>query len=495
MMRLILLLILLAPHFVSGQEFKRGKAEKDDRKYQPIELVGYHNGKIALLKGKTNEAEFVSDLMIELYDTNSLDRVSQTAFEKCYVDQLDFFPEGVKSFGNKLLILGSGYDKEKKSNVLKYKLPDFEKSTLQPEKGAELMRVPAAFFSNSQARFQIVMNEKQDRLLTLSAGYPLKSDSLQIDFTIFDEDLKSIKNFHQLIPSSGYRFKVLQTLLDNRGNVELLIDWFSDGKNPRHSYSLFAFPVMSDEIVEYALDIPDKTIQDVRFSMLNEDQIAVAGLYSSRSGEKLPDGFFYLSINKEMARIDAKKLFDFSEVARVEGLKNAKQSFDELFESIRLTELHISKDGELVLAMEQQSSEEICQTDFRSNMMVCNQHYYINNGVLLTVSAASEVKSAQLIEKKQHLIENDRVYLSYIIQKTKSGLSALYNLNMKDKGELKFNFPENSRLVINAPDKSLISFENDIPAQLECGAIKNNRFVYLIGDGRDGTALLRVSYQ
>jgi hypothetical protein len=66
---------------------------------------------------------------------------------------------------------------------------------------------------------------------------------------------------------------------------------------------------------------------------------------------------------------------------------------------------------------------------------------------------------------------------------------------MKDKGELKFNFPENSRLVINAPSKPLISFENEIPAQLECGAIKNNRFVYLIGDGRDGTALLRVSYQ
>lgn len=495
MIRWILSLIVLVPQLIVGQEFKRGKAEKDDRKYQPIELIGYHNGKIALLKGKTNEAEFVSDLMIELYDTNSLDRISQSAFEKCYVDQLEFFPEGVKCFGNKLLVLGSGYDKNQKSNVLKYKQPDFEKGTLQPEKGIELMRVPAAFFSNSQARFQIVMNEKQDRLLTLSAGYPLKSDSLQIDFTIFDEELKPVKTFHQLIPSSGYRFKVLQTVLDDLGNVELLIDWFSDGKNPRHNYSLFAFPVMSDEIVEYALDIPDKTIQDVRFALLNEDQIAVAGLYAARSGEKLPDGFFYLSINKELARIDAKKLFNFSEVARVEGLKNGKQSFDELFDNIRLTELHVSKVGELVVAMEQQSSEEICQTDFRSNMMVCNQHYYINNGVLLTVSAASNVTSAQLIEKKQHLIENDRVYLSYIVQKSINGLSTLYNLNMKDKGELKFNFPENSRLVVNSPNKPLISFENDIPAQLECGSIKNERFVYLIGDGRDGTALIRVSYQ
>jgi hypothetical protein len=495
MIRWILLLILLVPHFIRGQEFKRGKAEKDDRKYQPIELIGYFEGKIALLKGKTNESEFVSDLMIELYDTNSLDRVSQTAFEKCYVDQLEFFPEGVKSFGNKLLILGSGYDKNQKSNVLKYKLPDFGKSALQPEKGVELMRVPAAFFSNSQARFQIVMNGKQDRLLTLSAGYPLKSDSLQIDFTIFNEELKPIKTFHQLIPSSGYRFKVLQTVLDDRGNVELLIDWFSDGKNPRHNYSLFAFPVMSDEIVEYALDIPDKSIKDVRFALLNEDQIAVAGLYTTRNGEILPDGFFYLSINKEMARIDAKKLFEFSDVVKADGLKDAKQSFDELFENIRLTELHVSPKGELVIAMEQQSSEEICQTDFRSNMMVCSQHYYINNGVLFTVSGASEVASAKLIEKKQHLIENDRVYLSYIVQKNSSGLSVLYNLNMKDKGESKFNFPENSRLVVSVANKPLKSFENDIPAQIECGTIKNERFVYLIGDGRDGTALLRVSYQ
>lgn len=494
MIRCLFLMLLMIPFATNGQEFKRGKTEKDDRKYQPVEMIGYHQGKIALLKGKVNESEFLSDLMVELFDTVSLDRVSQTAFEKCYVDQLDFFPEGVKSFGNKLLIFGSGYDKGQKCNVLKYKFPDFEKAALQPEKGHELMRVPAAFFSNSEARFQIVMNSKQDQLLALSAGYPLKSDSLQIDFTVFDRELRQVKTFHQLIPSSGYRFKVLQTVLDDRGNVELLIDWYSDGKNPRHSYSLFAFPVMSDEIVEYALDIPDKTIQDVKFKAINEDQVAVTGLYATKQGGILPDGFFYLLINKEMAQIEAKKFLEFSEIVQVEGLKNAAQTFDELFENIRLSELHVTATGELLVAMEQQSSEEICQTDFRSNMMICNRHYYINNAVFITVSSNGEVVSGFLVEKKQHLIENDRVYLSYVIQESPSGVSILYNLNMKDKGSPKFNFPENSRLVVNSSSKPLMSFENSVPAQLECGVVKNARFVYLIGDGRDGTALLRVSY-
>ena len=487
-------MLLMIPFASRGQEFKRGKADKDDRKYQPVEMIGYHQGKIALLKGKVNEAEYLSDLMVELFDTVSLNRFSQTAFEKCYVDQLEFFPEGVKSFGDKLLILGSGYDKIQKCNVLKYKLPDFEKASLFPEKGHELMRVPAAFFSNSEARFQIVLNNKQDRLLALSAGYPLKSDSLQIDFTVFDQELRQVKTFHQLIPSSGYRFKVLQTVLDDRGNVELLIDWYNDGKNPRHSYSLFAFPVMSDEIIEYALDIPDKTIQDVKFKLINEDQVAVTGLYATRQGQNLPDGFFYLLINQELARIEAKSFLEFSEIMQVEGLKNATQSFDELFENIRIPELHVTATGDLVVAMEQQSSEEICQTDFRSNMMICNRHYYINNAVFITVSNRGAVISAHLVEKKQHLIENDRVYLSYVIQESPSGIDILYNLNMKDKGEPKFNFPENSRLVVNSSSKPLLSFENSIPAQLECGVVKNSRSVYLIGDGKDGTALLRVSY-
>jgi hypothetical protein len=494
MIRLILLLIFAVPPILGAQEFKRGKAEKDDQKYQPIELVGYYDSKIALLKGKANDTEFLSDIMIELFDTVSLDRVSQTRFEKCYVDQLEFFPEGVKSFGKKLMIFGSGYDKEQKCNVLKYKLPDFQKSELKPAKGEELMRVPASFFSNSQARFQLVCNEKQDRLLALSAGYPLKSDSLQIDFTIFDEQLQTVKTIHQLIPSSGYRFKVLQTTIDNRGNVELLIDWFSDGKNPKHSYSLFAFPVLSDEIVEYALDIPNKSMSDIRFATINEDLIAVSGLYKNRVDEKLPEGLFFLTINREKTLIEAREMLAFSDLMKLEGLKNSPQSFDELFENIRLTTMQKSNNQAISILLEQQSSEEICQTDFRSNMMVCSQHYYINNAVLLTISNVGLVSKSHLIEKKQHLIETDRVYLSCHLHESKTATGVLYNLNVKDKGEAKFNFPENSKLVSNFEGVPVKSFENEVPVQIECGAISNNRFLYMIGDGREGTALIRISY-
>lgn len=494
MIRLILLLLFAVPPILSAQEFKRGKAEKDDQKYQPIELIGFYEGKIALLKGKANDSEFLSDLMIEMFDTVSLNRVSQSRFEKCYVDQLDFFPEGVKSFGNKLMFFGSGYDKEQKCNVLKYKLPDFEKSELKPAKGEELMRVSASFFSNSQARFELVCNEKQDRLLALSAGYPLKSDSLQIDFTIFDEQLQPIKTIHQLIPSSGYRFKVLQTTIDNRGNVELLIDWFSDGKNPKHSYSLFAFPVLSDEIVEYALDIPNKSMADIRFATINDDLIAVSGLYKNRPDEKLPEGLFFLTINREKSLIEAREMLVFSELMKLEGLKNSPQSFDELFENIRLTTMQKTNNQAISILLEQQSSEEICQTDFRSNMMVCSQHYYINNAVLLTISNTGLITQSNIIEKKQHLVENDRVYLSCHLHESNTSTGVLYNLNVKDKGEAKFNFPENSKLMSNFKGVPVKSYENEVPVQIECGALSNNRHLYMIGDGREGTALIRITY-
>ncbi len=494
MIRLILLMFFAVPSILCGQEFKRGKAEKADQKYQPVELVGLYEGRIALLKGKTNDSEFLSDLMVELFDSASLNRVSQTRFEKCYVDQLEFFPEGVKSFGNKLMIFGSGYDKEQKCNVLKYKLPDFESAELKPSQGKELMRVSASFFSNSQARFHLVYNEKCDRLLALSAGYPLKSDSLQIDFTVFNDQLQQIKTIHQLIPSSGYRFKVLQTKLDHRGNVELLIDWFSDGKNPKHSYSLFAFPVLSDEIVEYSLDIPDKSMKDIRFEAINEDLIAVSGIYGKSADEKLPEGLFYLTINREKTLIEAKVMLGFSELMKLEGLKNSPQSFDELFENIRLVAMQKFGSQEISILLEQQSSEEICQTDFRSNMMVCNQHYYINNVVLLKMSSTGFITKSHLIEKKQHLIENDRVYLSCQLQESNNEIGVLYNLNIKEKGEAKFNFPENSKLVSNFAGVPIKSFENDVPVQIECGAMIINQFLYMVGDGREGTALIRLAY-
>jgi hypothetical protein len=186
---------------------------------------------------------------------------------------------------------------------------------------------------------------------------------IQIDFTIFDEQLQPVKTIHQLIPSSGYRFKVLQTTIDNRGNVELLIDWFSDGKNPKHSYSLFAFPVLSDEIVEYSLDIPNKSMSDIRFSTINEDLIAVSGLYKNRVDEKLPEGLFFLTINREKTIIEAREMLAFSEMMKLEGLKNSPQSFDELFENIRLTTMQKTNNQAISILLEQQSSEEICQTD------------------------------------------------------------------------------------------------------------------------------------
>jgi hypothetical protein len=65
---------------------------------------------------------------------------------------------------------------------------------------------------------------------------------------------------------------------------------------------------------------------------------------------------------------------------------------------------------------------------------------------------------------------------------------------MKEKGEAKFNFPENSKLVSNFEGVPVKSFENDVPVQIECGAISNIRYLYMIGDGREGTALIRISY-
>jgi hypothetical protein len=127
-------------------------------------------------------------------------------------------------------------------------------------------------------------------------------------------------------------------------------------------------------------------------------------------------------------------------------------------------------------------------------MMVCNQHYYINNAVLLTMSSRGLITKSHLIEKKQHLIENDRVYLSCQLQESNSASGVLYNLNMKEKGEAKFNFPENSKLVSNFEGVPVKSFENDVPVQIECGAISNIRCLYMIGDGREGTALIRISF-
>jgi len=109
----------------------------------------------------------------------------------------------------------------------------------------------------------------------------------------------------------------------------------------------------------------------------------------------------------------------------------------------------------MILA-EKQFSEEICQSDFRSGVIICNQHFYSSTILAIRYSRNGEMDWFQHIPKRQHTQDDEGSFLSFASLSGHRGLLFLYNGTSKNKAkqEQEMNTPERSRLVATLLDAS-----------------------------------------
>ncbi len=494
------LFIVLNFNKLDAQDLEQGPIYSGDRKFTVLRLNGFYKGDICVLKARTGKDELIKDIRIDLFDTSSLKHKSFAQWNDCFADRTAFFPEGVLNFNDSLMLFGSAYNKAEQEMQLNVKGIFHNKEDARIDSMHEVFSVKAAFGGFSGRRFRIVQEERGKFLLMFYAGNPPDSDSLRLDFKVYDKNFKVVKEQHQILPKMGVSFGLDEICVDESGNVFALLHWKSGGKKQQKSHYLYAFPSLVDEVVEYELALDDYSTEEVRMHLAANGKLWLAGLYfkDPKAVDFQPEGVYLLSFDLNGSELKQSTIRPLAKINFSSKNKRHKSLYGEGYlENLHLVELLESNAEMPLVILEQQRREEICQTDFRSNMLVCNQHYFVDALVVFRPTENAQSDSCYVLEKKQHLVEDEQVYLSSIAIANPNGLpDFLCNANSTtSNGETPLlENPETGNSIKLRMDGSIQYYPSDLPLHITAGITEGRNAVFFLGDGRGGNCIYRLRH-
>lgn len=479
----------------AGQSFEEGASYTPDRNFQPIEWLGTFKDSLVLLRGTIEDDGLPRSLQLEFFNSSDLKRGRKLNLQDVFASRRDFFPEAVFLLNGELTIWGSSFNKSDRSNVLKVlrlrpdSLPEQKTGKVNSD-AEEMLSWPAAYFTNNSRRFEWAQSESGQYLCAMSVESITARNQLRIRFQVWDAWLNVVARYDARIPTELERFSVKKVGLDNTGRPFLLLEWYS---NPRsHSfYAGYAFQRKDAQPLMFDFDLPGKQETDIHWVYGADNSITFCGLYGKAAGESKmeAEGLFFSLINPAGPEsILTEKIAFYGLKDSIEYLRQGKETYDVLFENARILRFLPATNG-YYLWLEQQSQEEICQTDFRSNMMVCNTHYFHNAVIFLELNASGELVKSNVLEKRQTLVENDEVFISGLVGG--AGQELLFNRGLGEQGRLSDAL--RSKLALwNAFSGKVAEFDNAEPMVRSVGSFQLNGSTYVLSEGRSQARLIRV---
>jgi hypothetical protein len=289
-----------------------------------------------------------------------------------FSDKFDFFPEDIQLKNGKLNFLGSTYDKRTKNNVL-YRKEETDSGILSEKK--MVWEYSSSYFESSSKKFKFCTNKKQDLQLCLGVQTGGMGNYM-VHFAIIDNMYNVIKNKSASLDLKGKAIKINYFSIDEPGNVQLLIQYQRSEDSLDLGFSLFAFPILTDDILEYQLDLPDKQITGVYFDLTENDHLKVCGLYQTDYKKTdISAGAFYMDIDRETGEVIQKNIIPFNAAFLGNYLGEALKINKEDFKHLKITRASCNKDGNFQMYAEQTQEEELCETDYRSGLQICKEEY------------------------------------------------------------------------------------------------------------------------
>lgn len=433
MSKKILCVILFGLGFLpaNAQQIVSGPIWRQAAGYLPVEIAGITKNTIWLVNaaGERNDG-IIRDLLLEKIDMEDLTLKESFSFPGLFAERQRFYPEGVRVWNDSVRIWGSAYDKEKRQNCLLMRNIDEKGNIGVP---LEMLRLPANGYVYNKRRFGIAYSKSEKLMVTW--GISQSDDSLHIGFRVFDEHLQERKHFF-LSQRSHVKVKAEQALVDDLGNFHLLLSHNTDKPQQGRTYRLYAFPVMSDETLEYLIELPERRIGSLGIQMADDDFLIAAGYFQEifREGTS-PDGFFFLRINRETGEIVLKEMRQMGQ--EFLNLYSGNQSRPERkeLEHLQLKQIIPLNDGACLLLAEQVWKEERCETDVRSGLVLCDTHYVAGNAWIQHMSSTGSLDWVQILRKVQRSIGDEGVYSGCLTQLNKQTISLYFNQALRQGKE------------------------------------------------------------
>jgi hypothetical protein len=497
-MRLIICIsILIWGISLSAQHVTQGEIYTYEKGFYPISMPGFYKNACVLVRANADEREqTIQDIHIELFDTTSLKLTHSWPINGLFENRQEFYPEDIRLWNGRLCVFGSSFDKQNKSNTLHYLIID---SLGKIGKKIQLQTSETNHFEINKKRFHIIGDDKQDFLAVVSLNETQFSKTQKLNLNVFDRNFQEIKKLSVQLPFQEQNAGIEDILLDEYGNVHLLIKGNKLNDSLDVVYSVFAFPVMNDEVLEYQLNIPGKIVSSLKMSLDKGEKLLISGLLRDDFQKKNQiSSVFFLRINREKGTIENKGIYRIDSDFKSRFIGEERQVGVEEFSGFKTQRIIPSgKDGILLIA-EKISNEEVCETDYRTGIEMCHAQFNAAQVLIVSFNERAEIDWYQTIDKEQESQDDEGLTLSFL---DLEGLSGGHNFfyNELDQKSNTFLGAEKCQLnEVNLDDNGQLNKQTvwlERPILPSMCFKPNNRIVYTIGQSNGKAVLIRLGNQ
>ncbi|MEZ5173781.1 MAG: hypothetical protein R2850_09825 [Bacteroidia bacterium] len=467
-MRLVFLFILIyfCVPVSLAQNFKQGQSYEAQKGFHPLNIPGIIGEELLLLRiSNDSKTGFEKSFILDRFDTSSLNFKGSWSPELPLSGMKAPVREACLIWNNKLCVFYSDFLKEKRQYRLVYYVIDAEGNAGSER---ELLQLPAAGFNIGSPRFDLSISENGKWLSVFYHSLPARNANTEISVARFDSLYQQTGLTQAQIGFEPGNLRVEQSITDNDGNLHVLL---SNEKDSLQRFSLFAFPVFGNEILEYPLEIPGKEIETVRIALGKIDKLFVAGFFRESFGEKSKSaGVFFILTDRESGRVDASSIKLFQTDLKALNAGDIELNKENL-RNLKSFGLFPGPDNRALLIADSRSLSIKCEIDYRNGLEVCHDLFASGNLICVSFDARGEPAWYRLIDNAQESVDDGGRYLGFASYEGKSGsVRLLRNVQPPANHKLKEDsyrraVPVNGILNSNGQfEESNANFELPFPA-------------------------------
>lgn len=422
-------------------------------------MVVIDENRYVMVRGKGKP---MSKLKLELYDKRNLSKVIQKEITLGKGIKLWEFRE-LTLVGEELYLFSSFYEKDKKKrNLHAHRISLTDLSLDSPK------TIAFAYTKKESKHIGISVSEDRSKLLIYSVDDYLSHDPFKVKLAIFDSQLHPIKEQKYILPYENKQYKIVRSLLDNKGNIYLIGDFAAGKSIKKHQGSVLILNT-KDEIKEHFFGVERKYIKDLVYKIDKQNNLVAAGLFTdiSRVTDFSPrmEGVFFFNFNKSLDRLHQRIVyFESNEFTTNNKAISKKGRFDT---NLLLKDIFIKEDNSLLLALEQFEIDAIdpisSNPNYRlSGLLNHNSRMYAKNLVLVNIQAL-KINWTSIIRRKELITDLPEQSISFASVQSGNDMYFVFNdtkKNYEAKEKVKKIFTyhqskeEEHTLVIKKLDKN-----------------------------------------
>lgn len=301
----------------------------------------------------------------------------------------------------------------------------------------------------NRSQYHISTYDEHGKLLIVHEHAEISKNQKLIDLVVFDSQFNLIWEKEEKIVAKSDRLDIVNTLMDENGNVHLLSeDKLSKGisvmKTEESLFTLTSILESGEKTLHKKLDSDHFRIQEAKINADTEGNVYVGGIYTETRGNRRSGGTYLLKLNgsnqeKVFQRadpIDEAFLTSGSSKTKAKKtsrkLRKGRNTEDAYF---HLDEIMIKDNGAIVFVGEDRlETTSIKNRDFNNpgvGSSTSTSHRY-GNIVVAEFEPNGERKWIQKVLKDQRSRDDGGFFFSYSVSMINDNLYFIFNDNIKN---------------------------------------------------------------